>query len=285
MTKKVTKKKVTKKTVEKTCFVVMPISDIDGYDTGHFTRVYKYLIKPACEKAGFIPVRADDVKSSNYIVIDILSKIIESDIVICDLSGKNANVLYELGVRQAFNLRTVLIKDKKTDKIFDISGLRYTEYNQELRVDSVEAQIESISDAIAETVKAKGKDVNSVIQLLGLKPATLPTQHELSGDTRYVLSAVNALSERITAMEDPRFRSKYRKASMRTSSITYLEGDKYKINGDTVSFGDALYIYGTEIGRLADVHHDSLFLINSDQITTEFSINEPNFRTISAFPF
>ena len=37
----------------KKCFVIMPISDADGYDKGHFNRVYEYLIKPACEEAGF----------------------------------------------------------------------------------------------------------------------------------------------------------------------------------------------------------------------------------------
>lgn len=36
----------------KICFVIMPISNNKDYDDNHFTRVYKYLIKPACEKAG-----------------------------------------------------------------------------------------------------------------------------------------------------------------------------------------------------------------------------------------
>ena len=141
---------------QKTCFVVMPISDMDDYEKGHFTRVYSHLIRPACERSGFTPIRADDVASSNYIVIDILSKIIESDLVICDLSGKNPNVLYELGIRQAFNLPTVLIKDIKTNRIFDIQGLRYTEYNHALRVDTVENQISEIVKSINETVSARG---------------------------------------------------------------------------------------------------------------------------------
>lgn len=36
----------------KRCFVIMPISDTDGYDNGHFTTVYNHLIKPAVIKAG-----------------------------------------------------------------------------------------------------------------------------------------------------------------------------------------------------------------------------------------
>ena len=49
----------------KECFVIMPISDTDGYEQGHFTRVYDYLIKPSLEKANLIPQRADDVTTAN----------------------------------------------------------------------------------------------------------------------------------------------------------------------------------------------------------------------------
>ena len=37
----------------KKCFIMMPISDAEGYDKGHFTRVYEHLIKPAVMDAGF----------------------------------------------------------------------------------------------------------------------------------------------------------------------------------------------------------------------------------------
>ena len=97
----------------KSCFVIMPISDAEGYDSGHFDRVFSYIIKPACEKAGFVANRADKSNKTNYIVIDILRQIINSDMAICDLSSRNSNVFFELGLRQAFNLKTVLIKDKK----------------------------------------------------------------------------------------------------------------------------------------------------------------------------
>lgn len=88
---------------KKTCFVIMPISDVDGYDSGHFTRVYEHLIKPACEQAGFKPERADETPRTDVIMAGILKKIIACDIAICDLSSRNANVFYELGLRHAFN--------------------------------------------------------------------------------------------------------------------------------------------------------------------------------------
>jgi hypothetical protein len=158
----------------KTCFVVMPISDNESYPQGHFKRVYDFIIKPACLKAGFEPIRADDVKQTNFIVIDILQKIIQSEIVICDLSSKNPNVMYELGIRQAFDLPVLLIKDQKTDRIFDISVLRDVVYDESLRIDSVNVNITSIADSLLSTYnsqKTESQDINSLIKILGLKPA------------------------------------------------------------------------------------------------------------------
>jgi len=54
----------------KSCFVALPISDQDGYAPGHFRLVFDYIIAPACRKAGFTPVRADDVKTTNVIAIE-----------------------------------------------------------------------------------------------------------------------------------------------------------------------------------------------------------------------
>ena len=40
------------------CFIMMPISDPDGHEQGHFQHVYEELISPACDTAGYDPVRA-----------------------------------------------------------------------------------------------------------------------------------------------------------------------------------------------------------------------------------
>lgn len=45
-------------------FVIMPISDPKEYQPEHFKVVHESLIKPACFKAGFAPIRADEVDES-----------------------------------------------------------------------------------------------------------------------------------------------------------------------------------------------------------------------------
>lgn len=137
---------------KKTCFVIMPIADVLGYDQGHFRRVYDYIIVPACTKAGFVPTLASDVKSSNLIIADILKRILDADMIVCDLSSRNPNVLYELGIRQAFDLPVALLKDDETKETFDIQGIRYVEYDKQLRIDLVDKAVGLLSDSILETL-------------------------------------------------------------------------------------------------------------------------------------
>ena len=185
----------------KTCFVIMPISDAEGYETGHFDRVYDYIIKPACEKAGFTANRADKSSKTNYIVIDILRQIINSDMAICDLSSRNSNVFFELGMRQAFNLKTVLIKDLKTPRSFDISGLRCIDYDETLRVDNVEKIVDIISNSLIDTLGSKEEEVNSLIQLLAVDAAKLPEKVKLTDETGLILSEIKRLHDDVNLMK------------------------------------------------------------------------------------
>lgn len=173
---------VAKEVDPKDCFVIMPISEVEGYEPNHFRHVYNNIIKVACNESGYRAIRADDVQASNFIHLDILRKTIESPLAICDLSTRNPNVLFELGVRQAFDLPVVLIQEKGTPKIFDIGPLRCLEYDKEMRYhDVLEAQ-KKLSEAINETVKASSDsgNVNSIVRLLSLADsAKIP---DVSGD-------------------------------------------------------------------------------------------------------
>jgi len=185
--------------VSRTCFIIMPISDNDKYPSGHFGRVYEHIIKPACKIAGFIPIRADDVKTTNYIALDIVKQIIQSDMAICDLSGQNPNVLYEVGIRQAFDLPVTFMKDYCTKRIFDIQGFRDVAYDETLRIDSVEKSINELAITLTNTFENKG-EVNSLVKLLGIKAAQA-SEISISQDTELILEAIKALGSRVANVE------------------------------------------------------------------------------------
>lgn len=155
----------------------MPIGEPTGYTDGHFRRVYEDIIIPSCENSGYSAVRADDVKETNLIHLDLLQKLIEAPIAICDLSTRNPNVLFELGIRQAFDKPIVLIQEKGTEKIFDIAPLRYLEYSKEMKYHDVLQTQDNLKEMIEATVKAESDDgnINSIVKLLALSnAATIP---------------------------------------------------------------------------------------------------------------
>jgi hypothetical protein len=126
----------------------MPVSDIETYPAGHFDRVFEHLIVPACQDAGFEPILGSRIQTTNFIVLDIIKRILNAEMTVCDLSGRNGNVLCELGLRQAFNGPVTLIKDRRTQRIFDIQGIQDVEYDESLRVDSVKVAMTELTETI-----------------------------------------------------------------------------------------------------------------------------------------
>ena len=224
------------KAKKKRCFVIMPISDADNYSPGHFGRVYDHLIKPACEQAGFDPIRADKNTKSDFIVIDIINQIVNCDMAICDLSSRNPNVFYELGLRQAFDLKTVLIKDEITARAFDISGIRTMEYKSTLGVDEVKSSIEELSKTITSTYNQKEKDGNSLIQLLAVTgPAKIPENIKLGADTNVILNELRSLRSDMIGIQE-----QTRNIIINPRNVVLLP------NGERVKRGTTLYKKGDD---------------------------------------
>lgn len=254
----------------------MPISDQDGYEKGHFTRVYQHLIKPACEKAGFKAIRADDEIKTNYIVIDIIKKILDSDIVICDLSAKNPNVMYELGIRQAFNKKSVLIKDNKTGRIFDIQGLRTIDYDENLRIDEVQKNISNIAKTLLETYEHdESENINSLIQLLSIKPAEIKNGQEITLESQLIMEALNNLGSRLDRIDIN---------NRLVTPPNEIFSKRFNINGRSVEVGESLFEGATYIGNLFDSNETSIFLEKNNMIT-EILKSSPNYSNIDNLPF
>lgn len=161
------------------CFVIMPISNQTGYDEGHFKSVYNDIFKPAIEKAGFKAYRADDSQSSNVIHLEIIKRLIEAPMAICDLSTKNPNVMYELGIRQAFDKPVLLVGDNNPGDIFDVGNINTYQYRNKLKYREVMQDQEKISKMIKETYDkhSNGSEFNSLISLININSAKINTKN------------------------------------------------------------------------------------------------------------
>src|SRR5262249_12354498 len=86
--------------------------------------VYSAL-QVATSALGLRCVRADDIWEHHAIVQDIVNLIAKARVVICDCSGKNANVFYEVGIAHSLGKEVVLIAQSEDDVPFDLRHLRY----------------------------------------------------------------------------------------------------------------------------------------------------------------
>ena len=105
-----------------TCFMMMPFGN-------WFDRYYRDVYVPAIKEAGFEPVRGDELFSTGSVVEQIWEQVQKSTVLLADLSDKNANVFYELGLAHAAGKPVVLTAPKIEDVPFDLRHLRVIVYD------------------------------------------------------------------------------------------------------------------------------------------------------------
>jgi hypothetical protein len=93
------------------CFVLMPFGrkTIASGATIDFDAVYQELIAPAIAAAGMEALRADEEVTGGVIHKPMFERLILCDFAVADLTGANANVFYELGLRHGVRPATTVL--------------------------------------------------------------------------------------------------------------------------------------------------------------------------------
>jgi hypothetical protein len=102
------------------------VSAMMPFDAG-FTAVYETL-KATAEAVGLRCRRADEIWENPAVIQDIVSLIDRSRVVICDCTGRNPNVFYEIGIAHTLGRDVILITQNTADIPFDLRHLRYIQY-------------------------------------------------------------------------------------------------------------------------------------------------------------
>lgn len=108
--------------IENICFVVMPFDAL-------FQTQYERVIRPAVEEMGLRCIRGDEIYSKPQIMSDIWKSIRKSRLIIAELTTRNANVFYEVGLAHAIGKPIILLTRNEDDVPFDLKSLRYRFYN------------------------------------------------------------------------------------------------------------------------------------------------------------
>lgn len=118
------------------CGLIMPLSALDGCSEQHWSDVRDILFD-AIRDAGLDPQMVSDAEEVGIIQKRIIQNLYMNKVVVCDVSGKNPNVMFELGMRLAFDKPTIIVKDDKTTYSFDTAPIEHLVYPRDLRFNHI----------------------------------------------------------------------------------------------------------------------------------------------------
>jgi len=119
------------------CGVIIPISGSVEYSSSHWAEVLK-LVKESAQAADFTCEVVSATGRDDIIHDSIVTNIYHNEIVVCDVSSRNPNVMLELGLRLASKLPIVIIFDEQGNYPFDIGTIRYLPYRKDMRYYDIE---------------------------------------------------------------------------------------------------------------------------------------------------
>jgi len=92
-----------------------------------FTPVYA-TIQASAARLGLECLRADDIWENDIVIQDVVDLIYKSAVVVCDCTGRNPNVFYEIGIAHTLGRNVVLITQSPDDVPFDLRHIRFLVY-------------------------------------------------------------------------------------------------------------------------------------------------------------
>jgi hypothetical protein len=196
------------------CGIIMPISAIGTYTAVHWKDV-KGIFQEAIGAAGFESDLVSESEDTRIIQSTIVHNLYNNPIVVCDVSGKNPNVMFELGIRLTFDKPTVVIKDNDTDYSFDTSSIKHLEYPRDLHYHQIGDFRERLTTAVKATHEAgKNPDYSAFLKHFGQFVVPKLEQKEVSSD-EFIIQRLEELTESVS-----RLNSTQRKADL-PAQISY----------------------------------------------------------------
>lgn len=140
----------------RTCGLVMPISAIGEYTEKHWADVAD-ILKESLADTEFTVELVSDANDIGVIQKRIVQNLYDSDLIVCDVSAKNPNVMFELGMRLAFDKPEIIVKDELTSYSFDTAPIEHLIYPRSLHYQSMQAFKKKLRDKAIATFEASLK--------------------------------------------------------------------------------------------------------------------------------
>jgi hypothetical protein len=85
-------------------------------------------IKKVCDSADIKCIRGDEKNFKGDIFSNVLKNIIQSKLIIANISGRNPNVMYELGLAHALDKNVILVAETLSNVPVDLQSKRIVTY-------------------------------------------------------------------------------------------------------------------------------------------------------------
>jgi hypothetical protein len=134
-------------------FVVMQVGAKDSPERKRADEIYNFIVAPAIKLAGLEPYRSDLDLSPGAITPKMLLELLNARVVIADLTGRNPNVFYELGIAHSFARPLISIADSTSSLPFDAKDERVIELGEYQTSGLTYAQGEQAKNSLQESLR------------------------------------------------------------------------------------------------------------------------------------
>lgn len=141
---------------KKRCFIITPIGEPESDIRKKADGLIAAVIKPVVERYGYTVICPHEMSKSGSITQQVIEEILNDELVIANLTGLNANVMYELAIRHATRKPVITLSERSTKLPFDISTERTLFYEDNMFQVAILNQ--ELEKAIKESANAKNED-------------------------------------------------------------------------------------------------------------------------------
>jgi hypothetical protein len=136
-----------------TAFVVMQVGEKDSLERKRADEIYNFVVAPALVEHDLRPYRADLDLAPGPITPKLLDELLNARLVIADLTGRNPNVFYELGIVHSFARPLISIADSAASLPFDTKDERVIELGEYPPTGLAYSQGEAAKDSLRQSLK------------------------------------------------------------------------------------------------------------------------------------
>lgn len=219
----------------KSCFVIGPIGEEHSAERTLADWLLDGIIKPVLEKDPFNyeVKRADDFTTPGLITDQVIAAVIESDLVVADLTGPNPNAFYELAIRHMEEKPVIHVIHVGQVVPFDNKDYRTVFYSREKVSDITKAQT-TLAEQVRSVSEASYRATNPITKARGhqkLARSSDPKDQVVAnmiGQFEALHQRMSKLEQDIRIINDFVFLKNLQPRSQAFSAVEHLTGERPK---------------------------------------------------------